>query len=231
VSYNRLIDMEINRNRELNKIKITNASFNRMLGLLDDSSFKDLIKNLMPTLKPNSGGSRLENIKMAKTTIAEFLHTKKYPLVWLDPIFNMLIEKDSIDFPLDDGIGLRIAEVAITANNPAALNFYVYEEIPKVKKKISIEITGNVSTNRIVEFIKSNAYLINIYQKGLELPDTLDNKKPSGDTAYKIFDMKNKGMSFSEIAGSPEMEDLALIDENTIRTIYYRYLELLKTSK
>jgi len=231
LSYNRFVDME--PNRELNKIGVTNASFNRMLSLLEDSSFKDLIESLRLSLKPTPGNGKkmLGNIKAVKDTIAEFLLAKKYPLSWLDPVFNMLREKNSIDFPLDDGISIRVADEAITANNPQDLVFVIHEETSAIKRKISIEITGNVSINRIVEFIKNNAYLISIYQKGLELPDTLDNKKSSGDIAYKIYAMKNRGMSFSEIAGSSEMEDLALIDENTIRTIYYRYLDLLKPSK
>lgn len=215
--------------RNFINISTTNAAYNRLLMLLSDKALIQLINNLKNLLKSHDGKDLPERIAYTKKAIYGFLRSKEIPESWYDPILNMVKADNRIDLPLEDGISLRIGSQIITANAPVGLpsNFS-----PEETKKISIEISGDVSINRIVEFVKRYSYLIDTYNKQLALPEVLDSNKPIADVALIIYEMKtNRGMSFKQIADSPELEELQIIDENSIKTIYYRYLDILNPQK
>ncbi|EKE00176.1 MAG: hypothetical protein ACD_22C00082G0019 [uncultured bacterium] len=211
-----------------NKYPVTTESYNRMLGLLTNPDFTRLCENIS---KLASNGTFKEKVTVridTKRMISSFLYENGYPLNWVTPINNYISSgMQDLDFPLDDGIELNVAGNIITANNPSELFFLFKKDGPSNDKKISIEITSKLSLKRILQFINLFWPFIVRFQETIGLPNEYKDKKANTDVGYIIFCMKEKrGMSFSEIADSEEMDALGITDENTVKTLFYRYKDL-----
>jgi len=222
--------MAFNQAIDLGDYFVTPASFNRMIALLSDESFSDFIIKTRNDLENIKSFSQMSN---TKKEIANFLYNRNYPLNWVEPIFNMIRSKDcGLDFPLDDGISLRIMDEIVTTNGLKTGLFLIRKDGVDRNLKISIEIDSDVSINRIVAFVKHFAPIIKLYMKKLNFPKSYNDKRPKAGLAYLINDMRvNKGMTYAEIANSSEMNELKIYDESSIRVIHARYLDLFPPPK
>ena len=209
-----------------------------MFKLLKKKSYRDLVVSIRSKVilkgEPRiSSAQHSKFIKDSKEYLACYLQKEGYPLNWVDPLFRTIVNNDEIvELPLDDGIALRVINVPITSNGPADPYFVMDEDTPVVDKKIYIEISGMASVGDITRFVKKNSHIIKFYQDLLELPSLKRNKMALTEVAYKIYDMKrNKKMTFKQIADSSEMEELNILDENSIKTLYYRYKKTFSPTK
>lgn len=213
---------------EEHKYPITTESYNRMISLLVDPEFKNLSEKVLALLATEHRHRQSTPTGKVRALVLAYLYEKGYPTNWLIPVFNT-IKSDfkGLDYPLDDGIGLSINDNVITGNNPDKLMIMLKNDAPDTNRKITIEVTSSVSQKRLIKFIKLFWFLIEGLQKEIELPEEYKDKRNKPQLAFLIYDLKtNKGMSFSEIANSAMFEELGIFDESSIKTLYYRYLDL-----
>lgn len=177
---------------------------------------------------------RVDSIKKIRT----YLIKKGLPLAWKEPLYNMLVSKYQLDFPLDNSISLMVGSQEITGATSEILlikNSRTNELLGE-EASLSLVITSKVSTEKIIQFVKRHKEEIEYWQGILDLPNYKNPLWSNPDLALKIIQMKDEqNLSFGEISDRlSDNENLSkkqidyLATENNIKTLYYRFKKFLK---
>lgn len=175
---------------------------------------------------------RLQSVREIK----KFIHKRELPLSWLEPIYNVLIGKYPLDFPLDNSIALRVGSSEITGST---------DEIFIIKNKntgelvgeelsLSIVITSKVKIDQLIRFIKKHKKEIEHWQNIIGLPNYKNRRWIDTNWALEIIRLRDEDrLTFSQIAERmSNKEDLSVKDNNAlssqdnIKMIYKRFKKL-----
>ena len=204
---------------------------NQFLKIKHDTEFKQIFSSFRKKILKQKRSSLKED---EKDIIKKFILKKKLPLNWVKPLSNYIVD-GTPDYPLENGLSMNIGGMEIT-NKPGSVSILerIDDPLPD-HKKISIEISAKINTDRIIRFIKEMEFEIIEWQKFLELPETGTLSWKRIDFALEIIDMKDKkNMTFGEIS-SKLIDDVRLTDkaidyfsnESNIKSLYYRYKKRL----
>ena len=207
--------------------------YNRLVQLLSNKEFNTFTNKYREIL---SKGNNKHNIKLiieCKSTISAFLIKRRLPLNWIEPIFN-LIKNDEFDFPYEEGLSLMIGPDELTHRTDDILVMKSIKTGVSTHSNISIKITSKVTVDTIIRFIKRYKKEIEHWQKQIELPEVSVSRFKSLNEAWAIVELKDiQGLSFYEIAEkfSNDENMKHLTDDSSIKSIYYRYKNLIRTFK
>lgn len=206
-----------------NKQTVSKYSYNQLIKFFHIKDFNYLIHEQQRILSKTNNIIKFRS--ECKKAIEDFLRKHKIPNSWVEPIYN-LIKDNTLDFPYDNSISLKVGVDEITENTKGVLLMKNIKTGRITPDNISIVITGKVSIDQIVKFIKEHKSEIENWQTKLELPAYKRLTWKDIDVAMKIIEMKDKEkLSFSEI--TDRIHDKYFFDENTVKTIYYRFKERL----
>lgn len=224
--------------------RIGYKSYNQLVQFLLDPTFRKVVrieKEKLNKVAKIVNCKKFYPFKIArecKEMISKFLYEKKLPSIWIEPLFNF-IKEEEINPPLDSGIDLKIGSQMLSKTGDEILMIRHKDgRLPASESNLSIVISARVSIDRIIRFVKENADQIKYWQRNLGLPPYNETPWKKTDLAIKIIKMKDeKNRSFKQISETlaKEKEDEEddkeydyLIDENNIKTLYYRYKKFLK---
>jgi hypothetical protein len=184
--------------------------YNQYIKITQDPDFQALLKKAIPILNDPDSDDSFDYIK----AVENFIKVKKLPLNWKQPILNML-RYNAPDFPLDNGIEIKVGDNIITANHSS---FIVIKNNKSgdfdVEKKISIVITSKMKTEKILEFIRNFQTDIEHWQNLLNFPDFYKSNWKKMPLALAIFVLKDeKGLSFAEIATKLSSDEKLTLEE------------------
>lgn len=208
-------------------LPISRAAYNRMVSLMHDDSFIELIKELRSEIHGKDTRISFKRLSDIRKELAGFLQKKGYSINWVQPIYNMVREKEfQLDFPLEDGLSISIGGEEITANNPTSLMFMAHKLELTSTRKISIQISSQVSESTLVRFIKQIKPLLKMSYDFLNLPEEYKDKRSQTDLAMAVNELKEAGYSYEEIADDFCEKHIDLVDSAKIKTLYNRYKDL-----
>lgn len=220
------------------KVVIPEREYNQLIKFSNDGEFLALLdelreilrglKNQKPTIKYRADAVR---------RIRLFLVEKRLPLAWREPVYNMVVGKFQLDFPLDNSISLKVGSQEITGSTKDILlikNIRTGDLVGE-EPTISLEITSKVSAEKIIKFVKKHKREIEHWQDILGLPDYKSPIWKNINLALKIIRLKDKkGLTFGEISsklsddeGLSQQEVDYLATEDNIKTLYYRFKSFL----
>lgn len=102
--------------------------------------------------------------------IRELLHANAISKNWVEPFYKM-ITTGEIDLPLENGLGLTVGGEDINSNSNK-VHASKNEELRAMRdENIHIVISGKISIDRIIQFIKANRKTIKELQDILKLPE------------------------------------------------------------
>lgn len=198
-----------------------------------DDGFSDFIEKqreeLTQAISKAKGVMEIAKAHAAcKRAINSYLQDRNLPSSWVSPLF-VFVKDDILDFPIDNGITLKVADQEITENTEGILIIQTVGQHDA--GKLTIELTAKVSTDRIIDFIKEHRKEIEYYEEILDLPRYENPKWTRSTLAALIIRLKDQHkFTFQRIAVelskdpslSKEEHDYRS-DENNIKTLYSRY--------
>ncbi len=167
-------------------------------------------------------------------SVRTFLQSRNLPLSLLEPIYG-LVRYNRLDVPLHTSIILRVGKQDVLTNRDVVYIKNKQGKLAFEENSVSIVLTTKTSTEQVIQFVKDNKKLIEDLQSDINLPAY---QRPTWrgeiQLALKIIKMKEEeDMSFDEIASNladpslPQEQYEKISDENTIKSIYYRYKKRL----
>lgn len=218
-----------------NNRKVVNLnSFNQFVKFTQDKETLEFLfrqrKNLEKDLEFIAfGKASSEFLGILTLQIREFLTKKSIPKSWVDP-FLTLITAGLMDYPLDNGISIKVGTHEVT-NNKRKVILSTNPEAKLISdRSINIVISANVNISQIVKFLNNNKDYIKNLMCELGLPKTKPMSWKKTATALKIIELKDdKGLGFEEIADL--LGEEVKFDADLAEKTYTNYSEQLSKSK
>lgn len=207
--------------------------YNQLVLLIEDEDFLAFIQQQWGVLDKDH---TIKAFTQCKRSIKRYLQDKKLPQSWLMPLFTLIKDK-KLDFPMDNSISLRVGAVEITTNTQNLMIIRDKEGHLSDELSISIVITGKVSADHIIQFIKNNKKQIKYWQEVIGLPAYKNPNWHEVDLGLKIIQLKDEqNLTLQEISDQL-VEDENLTEEELdhysdvayIKTIYNRYKKRLNS--
>lgn len=216
--------------------KNVNQARNQFIQLLLDRTFREFVKIERDLLIKQQAekNNHYKAIAECKTRIQKFLLLVNLPVVWIEPIYTFIDNKQDINLPLDNGIDIKIGDTLLSSASDSIVIFRKDGIASKQDSELSIVISAQVSINKIVDFIENNAETIRYWQKNLQLPPYDYMSWDNIDLAIEIIHMQDEsGMSFSQIAAelSNRSKNIQNYDESNVKNMYYRFKKRLSSIK
>lgn len=177
----------------------------------------------------------LEGKKDDIMAIQHYLEIHNIPLSWGGPIRHY-VKTGEFDFPIDEGIFLKVGSQQITENAEEILVIRDNNTGKVVDpKEISVVITAKTKIDRIIRFIRDHATEIEEWQESIELSKIERPNWKGINIALEIIEMKNdQGLTFSQISerlghkyeASSDLEDLYSGVES-VKNTYHRFKKRL----
>lgn len=218
-------------------------ALNQFIKLLKDPEFRSFRAEAKEQLfidAIETGKGKLPHFKAVsscKREIRKFLHKKRLPQIWLEPIYSLL-SGVTVNLPPDNGISIKVGDEDLTGAGDSVALIKNANGLLCGESALSIVVSAKTSTDHLIKFIENNSEAIQHWMDVLDLPEHQNMQWKRTLPAIEIIRLKDEeSLTFDEISNrlasredlSPKELDYLAITEN-IKTLYYRYKKLLEAS-